>query len=238
MVVKQVLITVAKRPKAGATKTRLCPPFSLAEAAAFYDCLMRDTLALMRRVPEVKPVVAYTPADEEDYFRRLIANGFDCIPQRGADLGERLLNALTHYLSRGYGRAVIMNSDGPTLPVTHLVEAFTGLDEADVTLGPGHDGGYYLIGMKCPRPGLFEDIDWSTERVVAQTLARAQQLGLSVHCLPEWYDIDTAADLARLRAEFRAHPDHPAGHTREFLLGGCKVGSSQRLSSSARTISS
>jgi len=214
----KVLIAVVKRPEAGATKTRLCPPFSLEEAAAFYDCLMRDTLALMARVPAVKPIIAYTPPDARDYFCHLVSDGFDLILQRGADLGERLLNALTHYLDQGYAKVVIMNSDGPTLPVAHLCQAFTALDKVDVTLGLGHDGGYYLIGMKRPHPSLFEDIAWSTEEVVAQTLARARQLGLSVHCLPEWYDVDTAADLDRLRAEFHAHPNHPARHTREFLL--------------------
>jgi rSAM/selenodomain-associated transferase 1 len=217
MPVEQALITVAKRPRAGATKTRLCPPLSLAQAAAFYSCLMRDTLALMARVPAVQCVVAYTPESARVYFHHLVPNGFDLIPQRGTDLGERLLNALAHYLSQGYDKAVIMNSDGPTLPVIYLKQAFAGLDEADVTLGPGHDGGYYLIGMKHAHAGLFEGITWSTEQVVPQTLARIRQLGLTVHCLPEWYDVDTAADMDRLLAEFRAHPEHPARCTRQFL---------------------
>jgi hypothetical protein len=65
-----------------------------------------------------------------------------------------------------------------------------------VVLGPSTDGGYYLIGLKRPHRQLFEDIDWGTERVLAQTLVRAQALGLSVHELPSWYDVD---DLATLR---------------------------------------
>ena len=80
------------------------------------------------------------------------------------------------------------------------------------------DGGYYVIGMKRPHPGSFEDIAWSTEKVVSQTLARAQELGLRMHCLSGWYDVDTAADLDRLRAEFHAFPYHPARFTREFLF--------------------
>ena len=68
--------------------------------------------------------------------------------QVGANLGERLANALSQHFDQGYRRVVIMNSDGPTLPLACLEEAFSGLDRADVTLGPGHDGGYYLIGMK------------------------------------------------------------------------------------------
>ena len=118
--------------------------------------------------------------------------------QEGADLGERLANALGHHFELGYQRVVIMNSDGPTLPLAYLEEAFSGLDHADVTLGPGHDGGYYLIGMKQLHPELFQGITWSTEQVIPQTLAICRRLGLTVHQLPEWYDVDVGADLERL----------------------------------------
>jgi glycosyltransferase A (GT-A) superfamily protein (DUF2064 family) len=99
-----------------------------------------------------------------------------------------------------------MNSDGPTLPLAHLEAAFAGLDGADVTLGPGHDGGYYLIGMKRLHPELFQGIDWSTERVVGQTLAACRRLGLAVRMLPEWYDVDVGADLDRLRRDLEEDP--------------------------------
>ena len=65
-----------------------------------------------------------------------------------------------------------------------------------IVLGPSTDGGYYLLGLKQPHRRLFEDIDWSTERVSEQTLARARELGLPVHQLPSWYDVD---DLGALR---------------------------------------
>jgi glycosyltransferase A (GT-A) superfamily protein (DUF2064 family) len=93
------------------------------------------------------------------------------MPQKGADLGERLANALAHHLELGYRKAVIMNSDGPTLPLAYLEEAFVALDHSDVTLGMGHDGGYYLIGVKQHHPQLFHDIAWSTADVISQTLA-------------------------------------------------------------------
>ena len=47
------LIVVAKRPEPGFTKTRLCPPFTPAEAAQFYRCLMLDTLELVSRLQGV-----------------------------------------------------------------------------------------------------------------------------------------------------------------------------------------
>lgn len=203
---EQALIVVAKKPVPGRTKTRLCPPLTPDSAAEFYRCLLLDTLALVQRLKDTDHTVAYTPASARDDFARLSPNGFRLVPQAGADLGARLAHALGQHFALGYRRVVIMNSDGPTLPLACLEEAFAGLDEADVTLGLGHDGGYYLIGMKRPYPELFEGIDWSTERVIAQTLAICRRLGLSVRELPEWYDVDVAEDLERLRRDLAQNP--------------------------------
>jgi rSAM/selenodomain-associated transferase 1 len=198
---ESALVVVAKEPVPGLTKTRLCPPFTPAEAAEFYRCLLLDTLALMEQFDLADRVVAYTPAEALGSFRGIVPEGFGLLPQTGRHLGERLANVLAHHFELGYQRVAVMNSDGPTLPLSFLTDAFSGLDGADVTLGPGHDGGYYLIGMKRFHAELFEDILWSTEQVVPQTLAVCQRLGLEVHLLNEWYDVDVAADLDRLVAD-------------------------------------
>lgn len=215
-VVENALIVVVKEPIPGFTKTRLCPPLLPQAAAELYRCLMLDTFALMIRLDSADRIVAYTPASASSYFETLAPNGFRLVPQSGADLGERLDNALTHHLGLGYRRTVIMNSDGPTLPLAYLEEAFLGLGTADITLGPGHDGGYYLIGMKRPHPDLFRGIAWSTENVIPQTLAICRRLGLAVHRLPEWYDVDVAEDLARLQRDLARDPDS-APRTWSFL---------------------
>lgn len=210
------LIVVAKKPAPGSTKTRLCPPFTPEAAAEFYRCLMRDTLDLAGRFQAADHILAFTPPQALKYFRDLAPNGFRLIPQKGAHLGERLSNALAHELEQGYRKAVIMNSDGPTLPLDYLAEAFAGLDYADVTLGMGHDGGYYLIGLKQHDPELFQNIAWSTQRVIPQTLEVCRRLKLKVHPLPVWYDVDVAADLKRLRRDLAENPAS-ASHTSAFL---------------------
>lgn len=215
---ENALIVVAKRPVPGFTKTRLCPPFTPGDAAELYHCLLLDTLALMARVDIADHAIAYTPADARAYFENLAPNGFSLAPQQGTNLGERLANALRHHLDLGYRRVVIMNSDGPTLPLACLEEAFSELNSADITLGPGHDGGYYLIGMEKPYPELFQGITWSTEHVVRQTLAACHRLGLAVHQLPEWYDVDVEADLDRLRRDLTSDPAL-APCTSAFLAG-------------------
>ena len=211
------LLVVAKRPASGKTKTRLTPPLSPERAAALYECFLRDTLDLIRQVPDVQPVVAYLPAEAEGYFAAL-APDFERILQEGADLGARLDNALTAYLRRGYQHVVIINSDGPTLPPSHLKAAFVALaGEVDVVLGPCDDGGYYLIGVKRPVPRLLREVQMSTPNVTAETLALADEEGIRVELLPVWYDVDAAASLARLVEELATAPPDVARHTRAFL---------------------
>jgi uncharacterized protein len=214
---RNALLVVAKRPAAGQTKTRLTPPLSPEQAAALYECLLRDTLDLIRRVPDVQPAIAFLPEDAESYFAAL-APDFELLQQEGADLGVRLDNALSHTLARGYERVAIMNSDGPTLPVSSLTSAFEELGNgADVVLGPADDGGYYLIGLKRPAPRLLRDVRMSTTTVLADTLALAAEEKLVVSLLSAWYDVDDVASLARLQAELATAPVEIAPWTRAFL---------------------
>jgi len=210
------LMVVAKRPMPGKTKTRLSPPLAPELASALYECFLLDTLDQMRQVSDAQHVIAYL--DECDYFQRL-APDFELIPQEGHDLGERLDNALTIYLSRGYERAVIMDSDSPTLPASYLSQAFQVLaSEADVVLGPCDDGGYYLIGLKKPTPRLLREVHMSTPTVAAETIALAKEEGLSLVTLPTWYDIDDLASLARLINEMENLDSANMSHTRRFIF--------------------
>ena len=99
----------------------------------------------------------------------------------------------------------MLNSDSPTLPTALLVETAEVLARPGdrAVLGPSTDGGYYLLGLKYAHARMFEDITWSTEQVAEQTLARARELGLDVHTLPAWYDVDDVDALKRLDAELR-----------------------------------
>jgi len=209
------LIVVAKRPAPGRTKTRLSPPLTPELASALYECFLRDTLDQMRQVQDAHHVIAYL--DELDYFQRL-APDFELIPQNGHDLGERLDNALTLYLSRGCEHAVIMDSDSPTLPSDYLSQAFNVLsDGADVVLGPCDDGGYYLIGIKKPTPRLLREVQMSTPTVADDTIALAKEEELNLVALPVWYDVDDVRSLSRLIKEINNHHPAAAQHTRQFL---------------------
>jgi rSAM/selenodomain-associated transferase 1 len=214
---RNALLVIAKRPAPGQTKTRLSPPLLPEQAASLYECFLRDTLDVARAVPGVTRLAHYAPDLAAGYFAQL-APDFWLRPQVGESLGPRLDQVLTRCLSEGFERAVIMDSDSPTLPAAYVAQAFTVLDGADVVLGPCEDGGYYLIGLKRPQPRLLREVQMSTPHVLPDTLMLAEQMGLRVALLPAWYDVDTAQELERLRVDLAALDKRAAPHTRAFLL--------------------
>lgn len=213
----RTLIIFAREPVAGRTKTRLCPPLDGAAAARLYAGFLADVLENGRSVPGTRLRIAHTPESDAAWFARF-APGIAAGPQRGATLGERMAAAFGEAFHDdhrppttdnydptrvvgGQSSVVIIGSDSPDLPPDYLHEAFAQLERgADVVLGPTDDGGYYLIGLRAPQPRLVCEVPMSTPTVLADTMALAEELGLRTELLPPWYDVDTAAELARLAA--------------------------------------
>ena len=197
---------MAKASVEGEVKTRLVPPLSLAEAAAFNSACLLDAAANLRaaaaQIP-IAPYAAYSPAGAEPFFADLLGPEIARLPPREPSLGPSLRHAARDLVAAGYGAVCLVNADSPTLPPGFLVTAARRLAEPGerIVLGPAADGGYYLIGFKRFYPRLFEEIDWSTGRVFRQTLERAAELGLDPVLLPEWYDVDDGESLARVARE-------------------------------------
>jgi uncharacterized protein len=205
---------MAKAPRPGLAKTRLCPPLDPVQAANLSAAFLRDiteNIALAARAAPIHGCVAYAPVGAEGWFAGHLAEGTDLFLADGSPLmlpdvqgfGRCLLHAAQAMLGSGFGAACLVNSDSPTLPTALLVvaaEAILAPGER-VVLGPAEDGGYYLLGMKQPHAHLFADIAWSTGEVAAATRARAATLGLEVITLPAWYDVDDAESLGRLMAD-------------------------------------
>jgi len=202
---------MTKVPGMAVVKSRLHESLGEAQATELYRCFLLDRLDALAALPAITGVVAFTPPEAEAFMRALAPPTLRLVPQRGVDLGERLSNILADLLDRGHAGAIAVDSDSPTLPMAYVAEAATALSDAkcDVVLGPCEDGGYYLVGLRSPQPALFEGIPWSTDAVFAMTRARAGDRGLSVHVLPQWFDVDTEADLRRLHADMTAGARSP-----------------------------
>jgi rSAM/selenodomain-associated transferase 1 len=201
---------MAKASAPGRAKTRLVPPLTFDEAAALNTAFLCDVadnvlLAARHAAPHggIAGYAAFGPTGSEDFFRRILPGAIGLIAAWLPNFGDCLFHTIREILARGHGSAVVLNSDSPTLPTALLIETAAALAKPGdrAVLGPSSDGGYYLLGLKAAHRRMFDDIDWSTSRVAAQTLARAGEIGLEVHTLPVWYDVDDVDGLRRLHAE-------------------------------------
>lgn len=221
------LVLYTKPAVPGRVKTRLLPALGPGAAAALHRAFLDDVVGRL---------LAAEAAGAFELWSAWALEAGEAVPpgpgrafrQEGRDLGERLFLGLSRAAAGdGAGRAdavAALGSDHPTVRVETVAEAFERVAAgADVALGPSRDGGYYLIALapSAIAPGLFEGIDWSTDRVRAQTLERAAALGFSVELLPEGEDVDTPDDLRRLGDTLIDRPDVAALCPRTVELLAC-----------------
>ncbi len=194
--VKKALIVFARVPKPGQVKTRLQPDLSPDTSSRIYLAFIRDVLAATASLKGVKRILGCDATRRDPFFIQL-AERYDLvlIDQVGEDLGARMRNAIAEAYRLGFGQAVILGTDIPTLPVGHIQEAFKLLKKHSLVLGPSADGGYYLVGCSGSVPPIFDGIAWGTEQVLTQTLQRIAGSHLNAALLPFWYDVDTVQDL-------------------------------------------
>jgi uncharacterized protein len=191
----QALGIFVKAPIPGRVKTRLAGELGPRGAAEVYRRMGRQVVtATVGR--GYRTTVWFTPRSKGLLVREWL-DSVDMVafrPQVGTGLGARLSAAFAREFRAGARRVVMIGSDCPGVDRAVVREAFRALAKRDLVLGPAVDGGYYLIGLAAPAPGLFRGIAWSTEAVAGQTLARAAALGLSYQALSPLRDVDTARD--------------------------------------------
>ena len=210
------IAVMAKAPRAGHSKTRLSPPLLPEEARQMSAAFLRDITENVRQASleaAIAGYVAYAPAGLEGLFDGVLAadtglvlaDGSGDMPADVTGFGRSLLHANRTLFARGHTAVCVLNSDSPTLPTACLVQAAQHLAAGPgVVLGAAEDGGYYLLGMNALHEELFGGIAWSTADVAEQTRAAARSLGLPVHELPIWYDVDDRFSLGRLVGDLGA----------------------------------
>ena len=243
------LAVMTKAPQAGKVKTRLVPPLTPEEAAELNKCFLRDTTSAISNAcsrcsvddtshPPSRSfgaasgetdtargcgIAVYTPIGAESAYANILPADFSLLPQRGDGFGERLYFATEDLFKCGFESVCLIDSDSPTVSAANFGDAVELLASPDdrIVLGPSDDGGYYLIGLKRPHREMFEKIDWSTERVLNQTIERATGIGLEVKLLPTGYDVDDGESLRRLCNELlcESGDESIAPNTRSFLAG-------------------
>jgi rSAM/selenodomain-associated transferase 1 len=220
------LAVLAKAPRRGFVKTRLCPPLSPDEALGLYGCLLADALEVSSRAASalaLEAVLAVDPPEAAADLAAAAPAGVRALAQVGADLGARMSHLARQAAAAGASFALLRGSDSPALGLAELCQAAQALARSDVVLRTDLDGGYQLVGLGARAlargfgdRGLF-DHPMSTPSVSRDTLDRAEALGLSSAVFDGGFDIDRFEDLGRLAALRHENASLPCPRTLSFL---------------------
>ena len=216
MLQRELLIVMTKVPLAGTVKTRLIPTLGVENATQIHRALLLRTLAICRtKLQSTFEVRFCITGGSDEKFRLEVDCLFEITQQSGGDLGQRLRVATATALASGFERVVIIGTDCPKLKYKDLRRAFNLLATNDFVLGPAEDGGYYLIGINLsPNSNAqekletaFTDIDWSTEKVFAQTKAAIENQAWTMATLRQLSDVDCPDDVLGVLPILRAHDE-------------------------------
>lgn len=195
------LIVFVKAPRPGFVKTRLAESIGKEAACEAYRMLTESLFRNLDKVEDNELEIKFTPDDSRDEVRPWLRDGWTSSPQGAGNLGDRLQRALEEAFTDGCERVAVIGSDCPDVTAQDVASAWRDLDRNDVILGPANDGGYWLIALKRPNAKLFENIAWSTNRVLTQTIASGTGAGLVIKCLRMLTDIDTLDEWREWQAQ-------------------------------------
>ena len=214
-----VLAVVAKQPVAGKVKTRLTPRLHPRQARALCRVALQESLVRFAAGPAALVLCC---AGRRAWFARVFP-GMPLLPQGRGGLGARRARVTTALFAAGAGPVAVAGADTPDLPLPMIGAAFAALDSADVAVIACRDGGYALLALRRPAPGLFAGIPWSTAEVLAATRQRAAELGLRLATVGEWEDLDDPAALHRLvlRSPACLTAQYARAHLGSLLPSGC-----------------
>jgi len=193
---KQAVLIFAKNLIHGEVKTRLAETIGDDRAFKVYKELLQHTNDITKNIDAAKIVFYSNNIDEKDIWAH---ETYKKQMQKGNDLGERMLNAFEYAFKNGYEEVVIIGTDCFELTSSIINDAFSFLKDHEIVIGPAEDGGYYLLGMKKLYPELFQNIYWSTENVLLQTIAVCCKGSLTYHLLQQLSDVDEEKDLIKTK---------------------------------------
>ena len=124
------------------------------------------------------------------FAQKISALGCVLFSQPDAPLGD-----IIHHAVHRADRVLALGMDTPLLAPEELRQA---LLQKETVFGPAEDGGYWMITSTRPPQSIFENIAWSTDQVLAQSLARCREADILYSLAQTHYDIDTPEDLYKL----------------------------------------
>ncbi len=164
---QKLLLIFTRNPQLGQCKTRLAATVGDKTALEIYCFLLEHTVSVTKDSPADKRVYYSEEIWEKDlwdpkYYHKML--------QKGNNLGERMQHAFDQGFKDGYKKIIIIGSDLYDLTQQDIEAAFRALEKDDFVIGPAEDGGYYLLGMKKPKPTIFQNKTWGSDSVLSDTL--------------------------------------------------------------------
>ncbi|MCZ6746669.1 MAG: TIGR04282 family arsenosugar biosynthesis glycosyltransferase [Acidobacteria bacterium] len=203
---RPAVLVMGRLPEAGRVKTRLARRYGQTTALTLHTAFLRDTLAhAVTAATSLGGRAVFAYEGDGPPSRHGIA-GIAAFPQSPGDLGQRQSAAQAALLDHDACSVITIGSDSPTLPAPFFREAWSQRETADLVVVPATDGGYVLIAVTRRHADLYSGLEWGTPRVMAALTERAQKLGLTLHRMAAWYDIDDEIGLQRLRREIGVDP--------------------------------
>lgn len=203
---RPVVLVMGRLPEAGRVKTRLGHRYGQTAALELHTAFLRDTLDhAVAAASSLGGRAVFAYEGDGPPSRHGLAE-VAAFPQSPGDLGRRQFAAQAALLDQDAGSVITIGSDSPTLPASFFEEAWSRRETADVVVAPATDGGYVLIALTRRHADLYTGLEWGTPRVMRTLAERALELGLTLHCMAAWYDIDDEAGLQRLCREIAADP--------------------------------
>lgn len=187
---------LARTPEPGRVKTRLIPALGDEGACDLQRLLVERALELPADTFSER-FFWLDDGPDDSLVELAEAHGWTVMEQPAGDLGERMRRIAALGLAESDG-VVLIGNDCPALDGDYLAAACEALREQEVVLGPAEDGGYVLLGLRRIDPLLFESMPWGSDRILALTCERLQQLGWAYGLLPVLWDVDRPEDLPRL----------------------------------------
>lgn len=190
---KKLVLVFTRNPELGKVKTRLAATIGEKNALEVYMYLLTHTKNCISQVNATKRVLYSEAITLHDIWDNTT---FEKDIQQGTDLGMRMQHAFEKGFEDGFNKIVIVGSDLPTLDSKDIEDAFLLLDTNEVVIGPAEDGGYYLLGLKSIPNGIFENKNWGTNSVLADTLTNLSHIQTAFIKMKN--DIDTIEDIKNI----------------------------------------
>lgn len=140
--------------------------------------------------------ICLSPIEKGELFEKEFwVHKKDIFASKWSDLGVMMTNIFHYGFKQWYTEIILIGSDLATLHSQDFIAWFDILKKNDIVLGEALDWGYYLVGMKKMQEKIFQDIVYSTETVLAETLQKCRENNLSFGLLEWKMDIDGYQDL-------------------------------------------